>query len=107
MIRPCSSASSEAFEAEGADAWFTSPASRFLGEGRKPDDYEQITDILDVWFDSGSTHVFVVEHPIDPLGRKPSAPTCIWKAPTSIAAGSSPRCWKAWAQAGTRPIGVS
>jgi isoleucyl-tRNA synthetase len=55
-----------AFEAEGADAWFTSPPSRFLGEGRSPDDYEQITDILDVWFDSGSTHVFVVENPIDP-----------------------------------------
>lgn len=51
----------EAFEAEGADAWFASPASRFLGEGRNPDDYEQVTDILDVWFDSGSTHSFVLE----------------------------------------------
>ncbi|MGC2857297.1 isoleucine--tRNA ligase [Novispirillum sp. DQ9] len=50
-----------AFEAEGADAWFASPASRFLGEGRNPDDYEQVTDILDVWFDSGSTHSFVLE----------------------------------------------
>jgi isoleucyl-tRNA synthetase len=56
----------QAFEAEGADAWFTSPASRFLGEERNPGDYEQVTDILDVWFDSGSTHVFVVENPIDP-----------------------------------------
>ncbi len=56
----------QAFEAEGADAWFTSPPSRFLGEGREPGDYEQVTDILDVWFDSGSTHVFVVENPIDP-----------------------------------------
>jgi isoleucyl-tRNA synthetase len=55
----------EAFEAEGADAWFTSPPSRFLGEGRNPDDYEQVSDILDVWFDSGSTHAFVVENPID------------------------------------------
>ena len=55
-----------AFEAEGADAWFTSKPERFLGEGRKADDYEQVTDILDVWFDSGSTHVFVVENPIDP-----------------------------------------
>ena len=55
-----------AFEAEGADAWFTSPAERFLGEGRKAEDYEQVTDILDVWFDSGSTHVFTVENPIDP-----------------------------------------
>src|SRR5476651_238514 len=56
----------KAFEAEGAYAWFISPPSRFLGEGRNPADYEQVTDILDVWFDSGSTHVFVVEKPIDP-----------------------------------------
>jgi isoleucyl-tRNA synthetase len=55
-----------AFEAEGADAWFTSKPERFLGDTYKADDYEQITDILDVWFDSGSTHVFVVENPIDP-----------------------------------------
>ncbi len=55
-----------AFEAEGADAWFTSKPERFLGEGRKADDYEQVTDILDVWFDSGSTHVFVVEKPVNP-----------------------------------------
>jgi isoleucyl-tRNA synthetase len=55
----------EAFKAEGADAWFNSPASRFLGEGKNPDDYEQVKDILDVWFDSGSTHVFTVEHPVD------------------------------------------
>jgi isoleucyl-tRNA synthetase len=56
----------EAFEAEGADAWFTSKPERFLGAGRKADDYEQVKDILDVWFDSGSTHVFTVENPIDP-----------------------------------------
>ena len=55
----------EAFKAEGADAWFNSPASRFLGEGKNPDDYEQVKDILDVWFDSGSTHVFTVEQPVD------------------------------------------
>jgi isoleucyl-tRNA synthetase len=55
----------QVFEAEGADTWFTSPPARFLGNDRNPDDYEQITDILDVWFDSGSTHTFVVEQPID------------------------------------------
>ena len=54
---------SDIFEAEGADAWFNSPPSRFLGE-RSADDYEQVTDILDVWFDSGSTHAFVVENPV-------------------------------------------
>jgi len=54
------------FEEEGADAWFTSPPSRFLGPDRNPEDFEQVTDILDVWFDSGSTHAFVFEDPIDP-----------------------------------------
>lgn len=49
------------FEKEGADAWFTSPANRFLGEKYKEDEYEQITDILDVWFESGSSHAFVLE----------------------------------------------
>ncbi len=56
----------EAFKTEGADAWFASPASRFLGSEYNPDDYEQVRDILDVWFDSGSTHVFTVENPIEP-----------------------------------------
>jgi isoleucyl-tRNA synthetase len=55
----------EAFEKEGADAWFNSPPSRFLGN-LPADDYEQVRDILDVWFDSGSTHVFTVEQPIEP-----------------------------------------
>jgi isoleucyl-tRNA synthetase len=50
-----------AFKEEGADAWFASDPSRFLGPDRNPDDYEQVTDILDVWFDSGSTHAFVLE----------------------------------------------
>ena len=51
----------EAMRAEGADAWFDSEPSRFLGPGRDPADYEKIDDILDVWFESGSTHAFVLE----------------------------------------------
>jgi isoleucyl-tRNA synthetase len=50
----------EAFEREGADAWFASDPKRFLGN-RDPEDYEQVMDIVDVWFDSGSTHAFVLE----------------------------------------------
>jgi len=49
-----------AVEAEGADAWFTHSDAEFLGN-RDPADYEKIEDILDVWFDSGSTHAFVLE----------------------------------------------
>ncbi len=51
----------EAFKAEGADAWFASPPERFLGDQYKADEWDQVTDILDVWFDSGSTHAFVLE----------------------------------------------
>ncbi len=50
-----------AVEAEGADAWFTSPPARFLGDAYQGDDWEQVFDILDVWFDSGCTHSFVLE----------------------------------------------
>ncbi len=51
----------DTMELEGADAWFASDPARFLGDDHNPDDYEQVTDILDVWFDSGSTHSFVLE----------------------------------------------
>ena len=51
----------EAFRAEGADAWFASPPERFLGNKYDVKDFEQVTDILDVWFDSGCTHAFTLE----------------------------------------------
>lgn len=51
----------KAFKENGADAWITVPAQDFLGDKYNADDYEQITDILDVWFDSGCTHAFVTE----------------------------------------------
>jgi isoleucyl-tRNA synthetase len=51
----------EAFREEGADAWYASPPARFLGPERNPDDYEQVRDIVDVWFESGSTHAFVLQ----------------------------------------------
>ena len=55
----------EAFEAEGADAWFAEGArERFLASFvPNPGDYEMVTDVLDVWFDSGSTHTYVLEDP--------------------------------------------
>ena len=50
-----------AFEAEGADAWYADGAKeRFLGDDYSADDWEQVFDVLDVWFDSGSTHAFVL-----------------------------------------------
>ena len=50
-----------AVEEHGADIWFTADPAAFLGPGRDPEDYDQVQDILDVWFDSGSTHSFVIE----------------------------------------------
>ncbi|MGI9382261.1 MAG: isoleucine--tRNA ligase [Methyloligellaceae bacterium] len=52
-----------AFAQEGADAWFEAGAKeRFLdGLVADPGEWEMVTDILDVWFDSGSTHAFVLE----------------------------------------------
>ncbi len=49
------------FAEEGADAWYSSPASRFLGNDYDPAAYEQVMDIVDVWFESGSTHAFTLE----------------------------------------------
>ena len=51
----------QAVTQEGADAWFESPPSRFLSPEYDPDQFEAVTDILDVWFDSGCTHAYVLE----------------------------------------------
>jgi isoleucyl-tRNA synthetase len=51
----------DAFRTEGADAWYQpDAAARFLGNERNAADYEQVMDIVDVWFESGSTHAFVL-----------------------------------------------
>jgi len=51
----------EAFEAEGADTWYKEGSKeRFLNGIVDPEAYDQVFDILDVWFDSGSTHAFVL-----------------------------------------------
>ena len=46
---------------QGVDAWTDEAAGEILGPDYDPADYERITDILDVWFDSGCTHAFVLE----------------------------------------------
>jgi len=51
----------DAFEADGADVWYADGAKeRFLSGIVNPEEYTQVFDILDVWFDSGSTHAFVL-----------------------------------------------
>ena len=51
----------EIYETEGSDCWFTDDPKKFLGKNYNVDDYEKLTDIVEVWFDSGSTHSFVLE----------------------------------------------
>ena len=52
---------SSIFEEEGSDAWYISDPQRFLGKDYDAKDFEQIKDIIEVWFDSGSSHTFVLE----------------------------------------------
>ena len=49
------------YEKEGSDCWFSDNPQKFLGNKYKAEDYEKISDIVEVWFDSGSTHSFVLE----------------------------------------------
>jgi isoleucyl-tRNA synthetase len=54
----------DAFEKEGADAWYaTGAAARFLKPDYDSNAWQKVDDTLDVWFDSGSTHAFVLEDP--------------------------------------------
>ncbi len=56
----------DSFSKEGADAWFADgAASRFLGDSYNSQEWEQVCDILDVWFDSGCTHAFCLEQRSD------------------------------------------
>ncbi|HJU18199.1 MAG TPA: isoleucine--tRNA ligase [Stellaceae bacterium] len=50
-----------AVEQHGADVWFDADPAVFLGNAYDPAEWEKVTDIVEVWFDSGSTHSFVLE----------------------------------------------
>jgi isoleucyl-tRNA synthetase len=49
------------YEKEGSDCWFSDDPQRFLGKKYNANDFEKLSDIVEVWFDSGSTHSFVLE----------------------------------------------
>lgn len=52
----------KAFQEKGSDVWFEEDPRQFLSARFDPKDYDPVYDILDVWFDSGSTHAFVLEN---------------------------------------------
>ncbi len=53
------------YEKEGSDCWFSDNAQKFLGKKYNSKDFEKLSDIVEVWFDSGSTHSFVLEKRTD------------------------------------------
>ena len=53
------------YEKEGSDCWFSDDSQKFLGSKYKAEDFEKLSDIVEVWFDSGSTHSFVLEKRAD------------------------------------------
>jgi isoleucyl-tRNA synthetase len=67
----------DAMSKRGADVWWETPAQEFLGNKYKAEDYDKIEDILDVWFDSGSTHAFV-------LGERNNATRASFQNPASV-----------------------
>ena len=73
----------DAFREEGGDAWYASPPERFLGNQYNPAEYEQVQDIVEVWFDSGSTHVFTLE----------KHPTLKWPADLYLEGSDQHRGW--------------
>jgi len=77
------------FEAEGADAWYSRDAQEFLGSAYKASDYEQIFDIVDVWFESGSTHAFCLDH------NEPASewPNLRWPADLYLEGSDQHRGW--------------
>jgi isoleucyl-tRNA synthetase len=84
-------------EAGGIEAWSRVSAEDILGAEDAPH-YTKSSDILEVWFDSGSTFWHVLRGSTPAAGTMPRAPrpTCTWKATTSTAAGSTVRCcWAA------------
>ena len=101
----------EAFMEEGADAWYMDGArERFLGD-RAAEEWKKVDDICDVWFDSGSTHAFVLEdrqnfpnlgNIVRKIDGGDDTVMYLEGSATSIAAGFIPRCWKAPAPAAAR-----
>ena len=69
----------------GVDAWVESRKAEFLGDAHNPDDYEMVSDILDVWFDSGCTHAFTLES-----GRWPALK---WPADLYLEGSDQHRGW--------------
>ena len=94
-----------AVKEQGIDAWTPDTALGFLGNDYNADEWEPVSDILDVWFDSGTSHAYVLDRGAGPTCRGRRTSTS--KAATSTAAGSSRHCSKAAPPAAARPTTAS
>ncbi|MCL2469259.1 MAG: isoleucine--tRNA ligase [Alphaproteobacteria bacterium] len=77
------------FEKEGADAWYERGPQDFLGTAYRAEDYEQIFDIVDVWFESGSTHALC----LDQTQPAPPWPALRWPADLYLEGSDQHRGW--------------
>jgi len=78
-----------AFDKEGADSWYSHKPQEFLGSTYKVEDYEQVFDIVDVWFESGSTHAFCLK----PEGGTTEWPNLSWPADLYCEGSDQHRGW--------------
>ncbi|MDR3423461.1 MAG: isoleucine--tRNA ligase [Alphaproteobacteria bacterium] len=78
-----------AFDQDGADAWYARPAQEFLGDAYKAEDFSQVFDVVDVWFESGSTHAFC----LDQTFSKGEWPTLRWPATLYLEGSDQHRGW--------------
>ena len=79
----------DSFANEGADAWYKHPPQFYLGDAYRAEDYEQVFDIVDVWFESGSTHAFV----LDPQFNDGNWPELGWPATLYLEGSDQHRGW--------------
>ena len=79
----------DSFAKEGADAWYSHPPQFYLGDEYRAEDYDQVFDIVDVWFESGSTHAFV----LDPLLNDGNWPELGWPATLYLEGSDQHRGW--------------
>jgi len=80
---------SKSFDEDGADAWYARDAQEFLGDAYKAEDFIQVFDIVDVWFESGSTHAFCLNQS---LGSS-EWPNLKWPATLYLEGSDQHRGW--------------
>ncbi|MDD2324569.1 MAG: isoleucine--tRNA ligase [Alphaproteobacteria bacterium] len=77
------------FDQEGADAWYTRDPQTYLGDSYRAEEFDQVFDIVDVWFESGSTHSLC----LDQTKPNPAWPDLTWPADLYLEGSDQHRGW--------------